>query len=172
VYAGHAAIATFTKARRPRLAMALLVPVAFAPDWIEWIANLAGSDNREISHSLVSVAIGATVVALTYWIVVRRTPGAAGDAAALWLTYASHWCADFITGTKPTVPGGPDVGLRLYSHPWADAVLECALIVVCAAAYWRSLPDTARRRWVFWLVPGGLIAAQLIFEMLAQGSWS
>src|SRR4051812_11176780 len=33
VYAGHAALAMFAKGVRPRISLALLVPVAFAPDW-------------------------------------------------------------------------------------------------------------------------------------------
>ena len=85
--------------------LALLVPVAFAPDWIEWFARRrSGHDNRELSHSLVSVAIGATLVALG---LLARARGSAATRSCVWLLYASHWAADFITGLKPTWPGGP-----------------------------------------------------------------
>ena len=61
--------------------MALLVPVAFAPDWIEWFFDPTGHRNREISHSLVSVGIGATIVALGYFLTTRSRI----DAAVVWL---------------------------------------------------------------------------------------
>jgi hypothetical protein len=159
VFAGHAALALFGKANRPHVPLALLVVVAFAPDCIEVIADALGHHNREISHSLVSVGIGATTVALVYWVATR----VAADAAVVWLTYLSHWPADYITGLKPTWPSGPMVGLLLYTRPVADACLESTLVVLCWLAYWRSLP-ARRRRPTLLLVPLGLIALQLIFD--------
>jgi len=158
VYAGHAAIATFVKGRRPRISIALLVPVAFAPDWIEWIADILGHQDRMLSHSLVSVGIGATIVATLYAIVTREL----ADAGWVWMTYASHWAADYITGTKPTWPGGPQVGLMLYSRPVWDVVLESVIILLCWLVYQRSLPLEARRRAIGWLAPVGLIAMQIV----------
>jgi membrane-bound metal-dependent hydrolase YbcI (DUF457 family) len=157
VYAGHAAIALLVKGVRPRIPLAVLVPVAFAPDWIEWILDSLGYTNRVLSHSLVSVGLGAVLAGLLYW-VWRRQPG---DAVAVALTYASHWAADFITGIKPTWPGGPSVGLLLYANPVADIALESAVILLCAAVYSRSLPPTVRRRPIVLLVPAGLIAIQI-----------
>lgn len=162
MYVGHAALAMLAKAKRPRLAMALLVPVAFAPDWLKWIFEEMGHANREISHSLVSVGAGATLVALCYFAWTR----AAGDAAVLWLVYASHWPADYITGIKPTWPGGPEVGLLLYAHPIADIILESVLAVACWLWYRRSLPAVARQRAIAVLIPLGLIGMQIIFEAI------
>lgn len=160
MFAGHAALALLVKAKRPRVPLALLVPVAFAPDCIELVADMLGHQNRQISHSLVSVGIGATIVAFVYWLATR----AAGDAVALWLTYASHWPADYITGLKPTWPGGPMVGHLLYTRPALDAWLECALVVLCSLVYWQSLAP-ARRRARLVLVPLGLIALQIAFDV-------
>lgn len=159
MYVGHAALATLAKGRRPRIPIALLVPVAFAPDWVEWIADAFGDHNRVLSHSLVSVGIGATVVALVYWL----TSGSAADAAVLWLTYASHWPADFITGMKPTWPGGPTVGLMLYDHALWDVIVESVLVVLCWLYYRRSIPLEARRRSVVFLIPLGMIGMQILF---------
>ena len=159
MYAGHAALATLAKGARPRIPIALLVPVAFAPDWIEWFLDGVGQRNRELSHSLVSVGIGASVVALVYFVVTR----ARMDAIAVWLTYVSHWPADFITGLKPTWPGGPTVGLFLYSRPELDTVLESLVVGVCWLVYRRSLPVESRNRRVGLLVPFGLIAMQIAF---------
>ena len=159
MYVGHAALATLAKGRRPRIPIALLVPVAFAPDWVEWIADAFGDHNRVLSHSLVSVGIGATVVALVYWLTSRS----AADAAVLWLAYASHWPADFITGMKPTWPGGPTVGLMLYDHALWDVIVESVLVVLCWLYYRRSIPLEARRRSVVFLIPLGMIGMQILF---------
>ena len=147
------------KSARPRIPMALLVPVAFAPDWIEWFFDPTGHRNREISHSLVSIGIGATIVAFGYLL-------ATGDrvsAAVVWLTYASHWPADFITGLKPTWSGGPMVGLFLYRHPIADTIVESLIVLACWLVYRASLPRASRNRVVGYLVPIGLIAMQMAF---------
>jgi hypothetical protein len=159
VYAGHAALALLAKSRRPRIPLAVLIPVAFAPDWIEWIFSAAGLRNQEISHSLVSIGIGATLVALVYGVSQRDWSG----ALIVWLTYVSHWAADFFTGLKPTWPGGPTVGLYLYKTPVADAAIEFAVIAVCWFAYRRSLPAPSRQRAMGWLVPLGLVAMHVAF---------
>jgi membrane-bound metal-dependent hydrolase YbcI (DUF457 family) len=166
LYAGHAALATLAKGARPRVSIALLVPVAFAPDWIEWFFDAIGHRNREISHSLVSVAIGASLVALVYLLVTRQRL----DAAAVWLTYVSHWPADYITGLKPTWPGGPTVGLYLYARPFPEFCVEAVVVIVCWFAYRRSLPLPARNRAVGLLIPIGLIAMQIAFLAVSNPS--
>lgn len=144
--------------------MWVLVPVAFAPDWVQWFAAALGRENRVISHSLVSVAIGATLTGLLYATVTR----AGRDAMVVALTYASHWPADFITGIKPTWPGGPEVGLVLYNHPTADVELESALLVVCWLVYRRTLPAAKRNHALAVVLPLGLIAMQIGFSALQR----
>ena len=168
MYAGHAALALVAKARRRAIPIAILVPVAFAPDWIKVLLSYAGNTNAEISHSLVSVGVGATLVALAYYAYTR----AAGDAFVLWLTYASHWPADFITGTKPTWPGGPQVGLLLYAKPLDDVIVESIIVVVCYFIYRRSLPAESRRRAITWLIPLGLIGMQILFAAVQSPDFS
>ena len=92
--------------------------------------------------------------------------GAPPDAAALALTYASHWPADYVTGLKPTWPGGPQVGLLLYRHSAADAVVESLVIVACWLVYVRSLPPARRRGPAALLLPVGLIALQIAFAAI------
>ncbi len=159
MYAGHAAIATLAKSYRARVPMAVLVAVAFAPDWIAWFLDAIGHSNRELSHSLVAVGIGASVASLVYYFVARDGNG----ALLVWLTYVSHWPADFVTGLKPTWPGGPYVGLYLYTRPVVDVVIEFTVIVLCWIAYRRSLPEVARHRAVGWLVPAGLMVMHVAF---------
>lgn len=167
MYAGHAAIATLGKTIRPRLPLVLLIPVAYGPDWIEWICEAFGYYDRAISHSIVAVVIGAAVVAGIFWLATRS----GRDAAVLGLVYASHWPADFITGWKPTWPGGPMVGLMLYNHPGWDMLVESLVIVACWAVYWRSLPPQSRRPVVGVLAPLGLIGLQLGFDAIQSPGW-
>ena len=142
--------------------MAVLVPVAFGPDWIEWTLTLAGHSDRTWSHSLVSVVLCATLVGLVYWSFSRN----ARDAAVVGATYLSHWPADFITGIKPTWPGGPDVGLELYAHAVADIAVEWAIVLACWLVYRRSLPPAGRRSPIGLLVPLGLMAMQVGFHVI------
>ena len=126
---GHAGVALAAKRVRPNLPLWLLLCAAYAPDILEIGLRGFGYWNRALSHSLVSVGIGATLLAAVY-VVLRRSPG---DAVALWLTYALHWPADFITGTKPTWPGGPQVGLMLYDRPVLAWIVDLAAL---AAGWW------------------------------------
>lgn len=129
---GHAGIALVAKRARPRISLPLLVVAAYGCDIVEVLFRAFHQENRELSHSLVSIAIVATAMALGYFVATRRT----GDAAVLWLTYALHWPADFLTGTKPTWPGGPEVGLLWYQYPVQEAVFEAIFLGVCIVVAW------------------------------------
>jgi len=166
VYAGHAAIALYAKRVRPTLPVALLVPVAFAPDWIQWILAELGRQNPSLSHSLLSVVAGATIVAGIYRLAGRPM----GDASVLWLTYLSHWPADFITAAKAIWPGSREFGLNLYSHPALDGTLEAMVVLLCWIAYRRSLSVEARRKAIGWAIPVGLVALQIAFELIQDPS--
>ena len=167
MYVGHAAIAALLKGKRSRIPIALLVPVAFAPDWIDSFSHVVHRANAILSHSLISVGIGATVCGLLYWLWSKN----AGDALVVWLAYASHWPADYITGIKPTWPTGPMVGLGLYARPEWDLAVESALVVACWLVYRRSLPAESRRRSIGLLIPLGFIGMQIVFEALQRPSF-
>lgn len=162
MYAGHAALALLAKGRRPKIPIVFLVPVAFAPDLVDLLSHFVHHASAMLSHSIVSVSIGSTVAALVY----ALWRGATIDAAVVWLTYASHWPADYLTGLKPTWPGGRWYGLMLYSRPGVDLLMESALVIGCWLAYRRSLPAEARRHPAAYLVPIGLIAMQAAFTAL------
>jgi membrane-bound metal-dependent hydrolase YbcI (DUF457 family) len=167
VYAGHAAIAALLKGKNPRVPIALLVPVAFGPDWIDSFGHVVHRASTILSHSLVSVAIMATLCALAYGLWSKS----AADASTVWLAYALHWPADYITGVKPTWPTGPTVGLGLYARPGWDLVIESVIVVLCWLGYRRSLPTASRRRSIGLLVPLGLIGMQVVFEALQRPSF-
>jgi hypothetical protein len=68
---------------------------------------------------------------------------------------------DWITGYKPTWPGGPMIGLRLYDHPVADFIAEGVVIVIGALLYARTLPPR-KRPWIdAWAMLGALLLIQL-----------
>lgn len=162
MYAGHAAIALLAKSQRPRIPIVLLVPAAFGPDWVAWFFELLNRPADVVAHSFVSIGFGATALALAYFLATR----ARVDALVLGLTYVSHWPADFITGLKPTWPGGPLVGLQLYASPVADVVLEALVVIGCWWVYERSLHLDAGRRRASAIIPVGLIGMQIGFALI------
>jgi hypothetical protein len=162
--AGHAALGLLIKARRPRPATVLLIAAAFGPDLLEWAFAAMGQHNRELSHSIIAVGVGALVAALGYATIGK---GSAGDATAVAVAWLSHWPADFLTGIKPTWPGGPDVGLNLYSSPAFDLVMESGLVIIAWLLYRRTLNPKQIGRSV--LVPVLLIAAQCLFTLALLG---
>ena len=144
MFIGHTAIALAAKRARPSIPLAALIAAAYGPDVIEitLLALWRWANVQAVfgSHSIPSVFLGASVVALAYGLWRRDAVG----AAILAVTYASHWAADLFTGTgKPTWGGGPTLGLALYDHPLLDFVVESTLLL---AAWWLLWPAQDRRR--------------------------
>jgi hypothetical protein len=72
---------------------------------------------------------------------------------------------DWITGYKPTWPGGPMIGLQLYDHPLADFVAEGITIVIGTLLYARTLP-LRPRPWVdVSVMAGALLVLQLTIDV-------
>ena len=131
-----------TRARVASVPLLALVIAAIFPDVIDFgtaALHICGP-NGLYSHSLPSIAIQMIVLggAAAVW---RRSPGAGGVIAAMVLL---HLGADYITGIKVLWPGGPNVGLNLYSHPVADFIVEA----IVTLAGWRMLrASPLRDRW-------------------------
>ena len=163
MYAGHVGIALGFRSVRGAPPLWLLVLAAQGPDWGDMLheaLRLPFGNPGWSSHSFPMVGVGALGAGAVAWLVTRRggTPGRAALIAAV--AYLSHWLADFFTGNKPTWPGGPVVGLGLYSHPLRDLALEGA-VIVCGWWLWRrALPR-----------PGGRLSYTLLAALLAcQGA--
>jgi hypothetical protein len=166
MFSGHAALSLLGKSARPKVPLLLLAVVAYAPDIIQRALAEFSQYNRELSHSMPAIGIGATIVALVYWAATGRLV----DASVVWLTYVSHWPADYITGIKPTWPSGPMVGLMTYLHPGRDALLEADLVLLCWLAYRSRLGPDKKNSAVTLLMPVVLIACQVAFDYsLAPG---
>ena len=168
MFIGHTAIALAAKRVRPSIPLALLLAATYGPDVIEitllvlwrWARFRAAFG----SHSIPAIALGATVVALSYWMWKRDGLGSVILAA----TYASHWAADLFTGAgKPTWGGGPTLGLALYERPILDFIIESALLLGAWLLLWPAR-DRRPRRAVHIVAPIGLVLVQLVFNAAEQ----
>jgi membrane-bound metal-dependent hydrolase YbcI (DUF457 family) len=163
MYIGHVGAALAAKRIRVSVGLLVLVIATYAPDWIDTGLCFAGRyDSREMfSHSIPAVIIFAILGFAAYTLLTRDRGGGLVIAAVI----LSHMFLDWITGTKPTWPGGPMIGLDLYSHPVADFVAEGIVIVVGAVVYARTLPPR-RRPWLdLSIMLGALLALQLSIDV-------
>jgi hypothetical protein len=145
MYVGHVGAALAAKRFRRNMGLALLVVATYAPDWVDAGLCLAGKANpiEMLSHSIPAVAFLALLALAGYGIATRDWKGGAVLAAVV----VSHMLLDWITGNKPTWPGGPMIGLELYSHPIADFVVEAVVIGMGGVFYARTLAPR-KRPWV------------------------
>jgi membrane-bound metal-dependent hydrolase YbcI (DUF457 family) len=163
MYIGHVGAALAAKRARRSIALLVLLVATYTPDWIDTGLCLVGAYNPEgmLSHSIPSVLLFALVGFAAYAAATRDWTGALVVAAVI----LSHMLLDWITGYKPTWPGGPMIGLRLYDHPVADFVAEAIVIFVGALLYGRTLP-ARRRPWVdISIMLGALLALQLAIDV-------
>ncbi len=142
MYVGHVGIALGLRRARPAPALWLLVVAAQLPDWGDALLELSGArppDPGWSPHGWPLVGLGALGAAVVGARLARTWRGGALAALAC----LAHWPADYVTGWKPTWPGGPPrVGLGWYGHPWRDLVLEC-VVTLGGWVMWRgSLPRT------------------------------
>jgi len=143
MYGGHIGIALAGKGYRSTVPLWVLLIATQLPDWADAAACSFGSGSppsEMLSHSIPAVALLATVVAILYYAAARDTGGSALAGAIV----VSHMIADYITGLKPTWPGGPFVGVELYKHPAVDFGIEAAVIAFGWMIYRRSLPSDRR----------------------------
>jgi hypothetical protein len=163
VYIGHVGAALAAKRMRVSVSLLVLLIATYAPDWIDTGLCFAGSySSREmLSHSIPAVVVFTVAGFLAYALIARDRIGGAIVGAVI----LSHMFLDWITGTKPTWPGGPMIGLQLYSHPVADFIAEGIVITAGALVYARTLPPR-RRPWLdLTIMLGALLALQLTIDV-------
>lgn len=163
MYIGHVGVALAAKRLRPSIGLLVLLVATYAPDWIDAGLCAGGIYNPDglLSHSIP--VIGAlSLLGFTFYGARTRDWTAAALVAAVII---SHMLLDWITGYKPTWPGGPMIGLELYRRPIVDFFLEGALIAVGAVLYGRTLPPR-RRPWLdVAIMAGALLALQLAIDI-------
>jgi hypothetical protein len=163
MYIGHVGVALAAKRLRLSVGLLVLLVATYAPDWIDsGLCIIGGYDPRQmLSHSIPAVLIFALGGFIAYTLSTRDRVGGALIAAVI----ISHMVLDWITGIKPTWPGGPTIGLQLYSHPIADFFAEGIVIAIGAIAYARTLP-VRRRPWLdLAIMLGALLALQLTIDV-------
>jgi membrane-bound metal-dependent hydrolase YbcI (DUF457 family) len=163
MYIGHVGAALAAKRVRTSIGLLVLLVATYTPDWVDAGLCVVGVYNRHemLSHSIPAVLLFALVGFAAYAAATRDWTGALVVAAVI----LSHMLLDWITGHKPTWPGGPMIGLQLYDHPLADFVAEGVVIFVGALLYGRTLPER-RRPWVdISIMLGTLLALQLTIDI-------
>ena len=159
MYIGHVGAALAAKRFRASIGLLVLLVATYVPDWVDGGLCVAGVYNPEgmLSHSIPAVLLFALVGFSLYAVGTRDRTGALIIAGLI----VSHMLLDWITGYKPTWPGVPMIGLRLYSHPVVDFVVEGLVIVAGALLYARTLP-ARRRPWIdVAIMLGALLLLQL-----------
>lgn len=162
MYVGHVGAALGAKRVAPAAALSALIVASYLPDWTDAALCLSGSyhDTQIYSHSVPAIAMLA-IAAGGFQAVRRRGILVAGVAALLVI---SHVLLDYVTGIKPTWPGGPSIGLGLYSHPMIDFIIESAVIMVGWLLYRGTLPAMSKRWNASHLMLALLIAMQIIAD--------
>src|SRR2546423_5174024 len=163
MYIGHVGAALAAKRLRATIGLLALLVATYTPDWVDTGLCLVGryDEKAMLSHSIPAVLLFALIWFASYSLLTRDTPGAliAGGVVV------SHMLLDWITGSKPTWPGGPMIGLSLYNHPLADFAAEAVVIVVGTILYARTLPPRPRA-WVnASIMLGALLMMQLLIDV-------
>ena len=159
MYIGHVGAALAAKRVRRSIGLLALLVATYTPDWVDSGLCLAGVSNPQgmLSHSVPAVLLFSLVGFVLYALKTRDWTAALVVAAVI----LSHMFLDWITGYKPTWPGGPMIGLRLYGHPVADFIVEGMLIAIGALLYARTLPPR-QQPWIdVSIMLGSLLALQL-----------
>ena len=163
MYVGHVGAALAARRVHGPIALWVLLIATYTPDWVDTGLCLAGRYNVDgvLSHSIPAVLSFAVLGLFAYAAFTRDWAGALVVAAVI----TSHMVLDWLTGYKPTWPGGPMIGLKLYEHPILDFFAEGAVILLGALLYVRTLP--ARRSvWTnFASMAGVLLFLQLSIDI-------
>jgi hypothetical protein len=140
MYMGHFALALGSRRWLHALPLGWLLFASVEPDLHDAVASLVPVLGiGAATHTLPGVVAEAVAVALLTALLFRSGRLALGAGSLV----LSHVAVDYLTSWLPLWAGGPRVGLRLYAVPWADFLLEGAVIVAGLALYARS-PDLRR----------------------------
>jgi hypothetical protein len=159
VYLGHVGIALGAKGFRPRVALLALLIATYAPDWVDSGLCILGAydPGGMSSHSLPVVVVLAALGLVAY----APTTGDWLGGLVIAAVIASHMVLDWLTGYKPTWPGGPMIGMRLYDRPVLSLGIETIVLIVGVLLYRRSLPKRTRG----WIDPAIMFGVLMFMEL-------
>jgi len=163
MYIGHVGVALGAKRLRASIGLVPLLLATYAPDWVDTGLCVAGAyDPRSmLSHSIPSVLLLALLGFASYALATRDWSGALIIGGVI----LSHLLLDWITGYKPTWPGGPMIGLRLYEHPVLDFAAEGLVIAIGTLLYAPTLPARQRPWRDVSIMLGALLVLQLTIDV-------
>ena len=161
---GHRGVAAVARSRWPALSLLWLVPVAIAPDILDFAYVAMGicSPYGLYSHTVpAAVLTGAVLGGIAFLATGSRTAGLVTAAVVL-----AHLPLDLVTGHKIFWPGGPLLGLYLYQRPFLDFLVEVPIALVG----WGLLRRSGRGPW--WATIGagavGLVLVQATFDVIPR----
>ena len=163
MYIGHVGAALAAKRVHRSIGLLVLLVATYTPDWVDAGLCVARAHNSQemLSHSIPAVLLFALVGFAWYGFATRDWRAALVVAAVI----LSHMFLDWITGYKPTWPGGPMIGLQLYDHPITDFIAEGVVVVIGTLLYARTLPPR-RRPWIdVSIMLGALLVLQLAIDV-------
>jgi chromate transport protein ChrA len=147
----------------------MLVIASEIPDWTDaglCIAGVRTPVYGMLSHSVPAMLVLAITAGTLAAVIQQPHPVAVRSAVtAIALMVIFHAVADWLTGLKPTWPGGPMIGLNLYRWPVADFILEAAVVVLGWLLYRLTLPKTTRASRTSSLLLASLLLLQLAADV-------
>lgn len=170
MFVGHFGVAFAAKRLAPRTSLGVLVAAAAFLDLVWPVLVLAGVEQVRIdpgntaftpldfvhypwTHSALLAAVWSLAFGGAVWAAARDRAGAVVGG----LLVASHWVLDLVSHRPdlPLWPGGPKVGLGLWSSIVGTLAVEGSIFVAGVAIYLRATRARDRvGRWAF----GGLVA--------------
>jgi hypothetical protein len=125
---GHLATAYAARARWQRAALLPLLVASIIPDLADF-ALPQGDQCRTscelYTHAMPAVFVLAAAAGVLSWEIYHRRSTTNLVVGLVIL----HVAMDLVTGFKPFWPGGPNLGLHLYTRPLADFALETMLAI-------------------------------------------
>lgn len=162
---GHLGIASAVGSRWRNVPLLWLVPASIAPDILDVVLAVWGicSPFGLYTHTLPAAALlGAVLGGVAFLATGSRSAG-----LVVLLVVLLHLPADFLTGRKLYWPGGPLLGLDLYSRPAIDFLVELPVLV---GGWWLLRRAGKAPRWATTLAAvGALVVVQGTFDLLSKG---
>jgi hypothetical protein len=162
VIAGHVGLAAAAYHPRRDGSPVWLLGASMAPDMLDGLYVIAGLCNPHglYSHTVPAAALLAAAVGGTAFLATDRRAFGLMAAALVLL----HLPLDYVTGLKLFWPGDELRGLRLYSRPGWDFVLESTIALT---GWWLLRRRTGAARWTTaWPAITALLALQATADIV------
>jgi hypothetical protein len=162
VITGHLGVAAAARSGWRRTSLPWLLAGSIAPDVLDVGYAVVGvcSPHGLYSHTVPVIALLAPLLGIAAFFVT----GSRATAVATGAMVVLHLPPDLVTGHKLYWPGGPLMGLDLYTKPLADFIIEA---IVLATGWWllRRAADAPR-----WATARLTLAALLLVQGTADVS--